>query len=211
MKISLLVRNIVIVGNFQVSKFDKFFFIKNLIFQENEILETSVFLDQFVQVVTLKFNIQILQNQLVIALINMDEGGDIDELARKIIANSEFSATAVGVNYHYYMFTEGKLNEISKKYFYLENNKLIDAFFNEDNVNYGYYLSKNIGKSRLKLDIKPSLVTNVSLGENEDILSFAFNFHADLTALNTKNQVLEVLNESYIYNQESQNIMNIYE
>lgn len=211
MKISLLVRNIVIVGNFHVSKFDKFFFIKNAIFQENEIIDSSVFSDHFVQLVTTQYSIQVLQNQLVVSLINMDLGGDVDLLTKKIITNSEISATAIGMNYHYAMFTEGRLNEISKKHFYIENNNLIDTFFTGDDVNYGYYLSKKTGKSRLKLDIKPSLIMNVSLDKNEDIISFAFNFHSDVNLSNCKKEILDVLNESSLYHSESQSIMKIYE
>lgn len=211
MKISLLVSNIVIVGEFNLRKFDKFFFIKNNIFAEEEILDNSIFNDININVKTSKYNLILTPTQCSISLINMDLEDDIHLIANKIVAISDISAKAIGINYQYYMFTEGNLVEISKKYFYHDGNPLLTNFFNTEDTVYGYYVSKDFKDARLKLDIKPASVTNLTEQKVEEILLFSFNFHIDVNEINTKDFIIKNLNEASEYLEESRKIMSIYE
>lgn len=209
MDIQLVVKNIVVIGNFNPLKFDKYFFLKNNIFEENEILETSIFLPEFCMLQTSFVNIQITSQQLIVNDINIDIFHDISSLSKKIISYSDFSANAAGVNFHFYKFTKHQTQNLSKKYFYSENN-LINKFFDGEDVNYGYYISKNYNNARLKLDIKPATVQNLESNINEKLIQFQFNFHVDFEN-NSKDVLYSVIEKYENYYEEAKKIITIYE
>lgn len=209
MELSLTVKNLVIVGSFQPSKFDKYFFLKNNIFKEEEISETSIFSEQFCVVDARGFNLTIIPNQLIFTEKVPQLNDLLSEIFSKLVCFLDFSGIAFGINLHWYLFSEDKTNELTKKYFYNENAS-INKFFDGDNISYGCYLSKDFGNSRLKLDIKPATVSRIETNLEQRVISFAFNFHTDLKSKNCKEEILKSLSELGQYTDETKSIINLY-
>jgi hypothetical protein len=210
MKISLAVRNFVIVGEFIPSKFDKYYFLKNDIFEESDILDSSVFSTEFCQLSTNKFSLLILPNQLVLTELVPENTEVLSNTIEKISFTSDFVASAMGYNVHYYMYDDN-IKELARKYFYNENISLAKNFFDTEDANFGYYASKNFKDSRLKLDIKPNILKHHNDNREENILIFAFNFHRDLNIADYKNVISNSLKELESYGVEIKKIMSVYE
>lgn len=207
MEFALAVKNIVIVGNFSPGNFDKYFFIKNLIVSENEIQENSQFFNELCILNTPMFNITIVVNQLVFTDLNGSYNLDNAIIVlKKLVSTSQFKCSAMGINFHWYLFSEEKTTELSKRLFYNENEKITKAFFNVDNVSYGLYLSKDFGNSRMKLDIKPATVTKIETSIEQKVLAFVFNFHVDLKNKDNT-MIFKILDESSSYFNESKKIV----
>ena len=209
MDISLAVKNIIIVGEFEPAFFDKYFFIKHNIVKEDDIQNSSIFMAEACMLNTEDFNLTIVSNQLVITDLKVkSEIQNIIEITEKIISVSQFNYSAMGINFHWYLFSGEKTTEISKKYFYNENDILTNKFFNEDNVSYGTYLSKDFGLSRMKLDIKPATLSKINNDEVERVIAFTFNFHVDLR---NENKIIDVLPLGQKYCDETIKVIKSYE
>jgi len=209
MEISLIARNIVAVGTFIPSKFDKFFFIKNNVFKENE-LEDSIFSEHFIQIRTDTVIILISSSNLSITSKDLEDPKHADFVLEKIIENSDIHCTAIGINFDYFMYMgNNKLEEVSKKYFY-QKNTLVDSFFNVEDAAFGFYVSKDFKQARLKLDIKPQLVYDTFESKQKNVLSFEFNFHSDLEEETSADKILSIIKDAPDYFEETKNIMNIY-
>ncbi|HLF53527.1 hypothetical protein [Flavobacterium sp.] len=212
MEIALTVRNVVIIGGMMPSKFDKYFFLKNNIFNEGDILETSQFSNEFSLTITPNYSVQIAAGQFILTELKPDAEGDIENVARRILeCSDDFEATGVGVNIQWFNFTRENTRELSKKYFF-NSNLLINKFFDGADTSYGYYISKNFGKARLKLDIKPAKVVKVGTTVEDEILTFTFNFHVDLLKeQKSKAQIIEVLQEIEDYTLETKKIVDAFD
>jgi len=210
MEISLTVKNIVLIGEFQPSKFDKYYFLKNNIFDENEISDESIFNSDFTIVVARGFNLTILTNQIVLTENEPKVQSSITDLMSKIVSSSNFVGSGFGINIHWYLFSGEKTSELAKKYFYNDKSE-INTFFNDGSVSYGSYLSKDFKNSRLKLDIKPATVVRIDSKSEQKIISFAFNFHTDLVNENFREEILKSLSEINDYMEETRKIVSIYE
>ena len=210
METSLTVKNIVLIGEFQPSKFDKYYFLKNNIFEEHEISEESLFTSDFTIVTAKGFNLTIVANQLVLNEIEPKVENTMADLVTKILSTSSFLGSGFGINLHWYLFSGDKTNEVAKKYFYNENS-VLNTFFNEENVSYGTYLSKDFGNSRLKLDIKPATVVTIDSQIEQKIISFGFNFHTDLKGEDFKSNIFKSLSEFKDYINETIKIISLYE
>lgn len=209
MELSLTVKNIVIVGIFKPSKFDKYFFLKNNIFEEGEIAETSIFSSEFSIIETQDFNLTVLSNQLIFTEKEPQLKDLMSEIFSKIINSVDINASGFGINLHWFLFSEDKTNELSKKYFYNETSTIND-FFKGDNISYGCYLSKDFGNSRMKLDIKPVTVTKIGTELEQRVIVFNFNFHTDLKNKNCKQEIIKSLSEIQKYTDETETILNLY-
>jgi hypothetical protein len=210
MDAQLVVKNIVVIGNFLPQKFDKYFFLKNNIFQEEDILEDSIFLTEFCMVQTPKMTIQITSQQLIVVDVDPIAVNDISILIKKVISYSHSSITASGVNFHFYISDNDTSQNLSKKYFYFENNLLNKFFLEEDKIGYGYYISKNFKDTRLKLDIKPASSIDIQKNSNQKIIQFHFNFHKDYEE-NSVELFFAMVDKYNSYLEESKNIISIYE
>jgi hypothetical protein len=210
METSLTVKNIVLLGEFQPSKFDKYYFLKNNIFEEYEISEESLFTSDFTIVIARGFNLTIVANQLVLNEIEPKTDDAISELMSKIVSTCAFIGTGFGINLHWYLFSGDKTSEVAKKYFYNEKS-VLNTFFNEENVSYGSYISKDFGNSRLKLDIKPATVVTIDSEIEQRIISFGFNFHTDLKGDDFKADIFKSLSEFKDYINETFKIISLYE
>ncbi|AWG25596.1 hypothetical protein [Flavobacterium kingsejongi] len=144
-----------------------------------------------------------------ITLKDFEFEDNIDLVLHEIIKNSIVNCSAIGVNYNYYMFLDDRLLEISKRHFY-QDSKLVNNFFNSDDVAFGFYVSKDYKQSRLKLDIKPFIVASLNDNISRNVLAFDFNFHSDLEEDKCQEQILSILKDVPSYTEESKKIMEIY-
>lgn len=207
MELSLIEKNIVILGNFKTEKFDKLFFVKNNVFNENDFLDNSIYTKEFSIIDTKNFTINITQQQIVIISKNLDHQSEIQNIASEIIKKQDDTINAIGYNLKWFMLFENKLNEFTKEIFYSPSNKIINKYFNSDDTIYGYYVSKNFQYSRLKLDVKPLIVQKIETNEEITVLNFDFNFHIvnkysnlELSKLvsdyeNFTNEAIKIINE----------------
>src|ERR1700761_4749086 len=106
MQNSVKIKNIVLIGTFDSSIFDKHYFIKNEILKEEEILSNSSF-DSFVgpSIVTAKFNFHINGNQIIIVDLQPDsKDNTISLFMLKFIQKSSLNNyVALGINFHWFM------------------------------------------------------------------------------------------------------------
>ena len=214
MRTELRIKNIVLIGGFNPSYFDKFFFIKNKIFDENEILKNSNFGSLgVVNLLTTKIQLIISPNQIIItSQIPEDDSVLLNNILLKIIIDSNLlNISAVGINFQWSINDETKkIEELSKELFYNKNNKLTDNFFNTDDSRYGIYLSKNYLDSRLKLDIKPVFSKNLINNTEEDFIQFGFNFHFDIKSDDKINKISKILNDYHSYESECIKLATVY-
>lgn len=179
MDITFIEKNIVILGNFKPSKYDKLFFIKNDLIKEVDFLENSMFMTEISIIETNNFVINVTQQQIVISAKNPNEETTIQNIASAIINDDNNFINAIGYNFKWFMFIDNDLNNFTKKLFYTPTNTVINKHFNTDDTMYGYYVSKDYEYSRLKLDIKPLLVHQVDTNVKRNVLNFDFNFHIE--------------------------------
>lgn len=179
MDITFIEKNIVILGNFKPSKYDKLFFIKNDLIKEVDFLENSMFMTEISIIETNNFVINVTQQQIVISAKNPNEETTIQNIASAIINDDNNYINAIGYNFKWFMFIDNDLNNFTKKLFYTPTNTVINKHFNTDDTMYGYYVSKDYEYSRLKLDIKPLLVHQVDTNVKRNVLNFDFNFHIE--------------------------------
>ena len=170
MEKSIVEKNIVLLGEFKPSKFDKLFFIKNAIITEDEFSDDSIFLPDFSLISTNKLTLEINENRILI------------EFKNEIISKFNFEAieniskiVSFGFNFKWLLFPDD-LCKKSRNYFYLENS-IINKYFYEDNSAFGYYASTNYENSRIKMDVKPIQIHSVNNSEIKNALDFNFNFH----------------------------------
>ena len=207
---SLFSRNIVLIGGFDLAIFDRYFFIKNEIFNDKDIQYQSSFNpQQVIQIFNSKYNFFITPNQIIISSLSLNNLEDnINELVKKIIQIGSFGISAVGFNFHWSLRDNTKsIPELSKENFYSDNIKIL-SFFKSNDARFGTYASMNFLNSRLKLDVKPVSIQNTVTLEIEDVINFAFNFHFD--AISNNNDILLYLNDYINYYNKSYEIISIY-
>lgn len=210
-------KNIVFVGVFQPSKFDKFFFIKNNIFSEDEILEPTVFNQDISQVITGRTNVVVLFNQVIITQVNTVED-DLMDIAMNILSILARDVTALGINFTWNAKPQVSLQVDSKLLFFNENNKMFANFFNVPDAVYGSYVSKDIENGRLKLNINPQIVKQVKEAGDvkqtqilAEIINFAFNFHFEIENKEFNKILFDAIGNYYILKKDSENIMSTYD
>jgi hypothetical protein len=203
-------KNIVLVGTFFLASFDKFFFIKNEIFSEEEIQETSVFNHDLVLLNTETIQVLINANQLIISELDpKTDNNKIVEISKKIYKyGKSISITAAGINLNWYFLgTKDDVSDFSRKNFYIENSSLLSRFFDDKESMYGFYASSDFLKSRLKLDIKPATAKSPDVVEELNLLIFNFNYHFEL---NKDLSLPTVLEDYHEYINHSTEIISIY-
>ena len=207
-------KTIVFVGVFQVAEFDKFFFIKNGFFREEEIQNVPMFSPEIVQINIQDVNILITMQQIIITQFKMDgkRGKDIALLFAK---HSNLNLQAVGVNFSWNLTPTENLGKVTKDYFFNEGNKMYTDFFNTPDTMYGAYMSKDFMKGRLKLEIKPQLVNRLNVKTQEtselsQLINFAFNFHYQVPTKGENSMLMEFINDYNNFFIESEKIMKLY-
>ena len=134
MQVQNRVKNVVFVGSFNPALFDKYFFIKNDIVKEEEILPNSIF-ESFgiINILTKNCTITIFPNQIIIN----DNQVDVDSTRLSTIsialtqAMTSQTVSAIGFNFTYFLGNgEMNISDFSRNYFYNDKINLISNFFN---------------------------------------------------------------------------------
>ncbi|MGY5846008.1 hypothetical protein ACW6QP_01200 [Salegentibacter sp. HM20] len=211
MKKEFIQSNILIRGNFVPSKFDKLFFIKSELIEENEFLETSSFTPNMTRILTSRFVLTIRSSQILIA--NRKDFNDdfIKDIVFKIISDENSECSAAGVNFKWFVFNEDDIEEHTRKAFYPTNSKVINRHFDKSNSAFGYYASTDFKGSRMRMDIKPSLIKNIKEDSEQKILQFEFNFHLNFQQEKSNKDLFEKLNNYNSYLAEAEKIIEEYE
>ncbi|QOW09922.1 hypothetical protein Q73A0000_05875 [Kaistella flava (ex Peng et al. 2021)] len=167
----LIDKNIVVAGEFKPSAYDKLYFIKNEILEEEDFLEDSIFLPDNSIVSTENFNIDIKFNRIIISFkkkLNSEEL-KLDSFL------SHLSATLFGFNFKWLLIVDDFL-EFSKANFFFEQNKL-NHFFPESESSYGYSISSTFENSKVRLRINPIELVAKDGTNTKEALEFNFNYH----------------------------------
>ncbi|CAN5349675.1 hypothetical protein BH09BAC5_BH09BAC5_08440 [soil metagenome] len=183
----LIIRNIVAVGEIDINNIDRHFFFSNELFKEGEFLEGTVFLPQLIQIVTASRHIQITQAQMIFSAPDPNhDSHEISKFAKTVLSLSLGSKIiALGINFHWALRFDESHQIITKKFFFNSNNIIEEKFFVDGDPSFGFYASKNILGSRLKLDVKPKQYnTMIPPIEEFEAIGVDFNFHIDLDKLN---------------------------
>ncbi len=200
--------NIVLLGNFKTTFLDKLFFIEKNLITEESFLDSTVFTPNFSKIETNSL-VTLIEPDKIILGSKINKSNLLKFIALSIIESDYAKLDAVGFNFKWFIFIDD-INKHTKSRFLSPTNKILNQHFNDDNTIYGYYLSKNFKRSIMKLDIKPSLLKEIS-GENEQsILSFDFNFHIEAETNNIK-ILTESLKDYKSYEDKVKEIVSEYE
>ena len=201
----ILAQNIVLVTNgLNVNSFSQYWFIKNGIFAEEDILGGSVFTPGLALVSSQDCQLTVLPNQIQLELKN-----DNSEMALQSIQNrmvklikclTNVRIIAIGVNFIWKLNDDEKDITALSKSLFGESNATIGSYFNNADTRYGAYYSQNIDQqTRLKLDIKPSMVREN--GQNVDFMMYNFNFHCDVPEQLMEEILLNQVNKWHMFYQ----------
>ncbi|MGQ3088862.1 hypothetical protein, partial [Flavobacterium sp.] len=207
----LKIENITLIGIFKPNLFDRYFFDKNDIINESDILEKSSFQGDIVQVITKKFALMMTEVHFSITADN-DYLGDsgISDIILKIFDVFPLNVSGSGINFHWFLKTEdGNINSLSKDLFYNPNNKIVDEYFSDDinDNSYGFYASKNFLECRLKLDAHPIVYTENGK-EPEKAILFDFNYRNNYNEISQQgSNILKVLENYKLYKEEAEKMI----
>ena len=195
----ILAQNIVLVTNgLNVNSFSQYWFIKNGIFAEEDFLGGSVFTPGLTLVSSQDCQLTVLPNQ-----IQLELKSDIPEMALQSVQNrmvklikclTNVKVIAIGINFIWKLNDNEKDITVLSKSLFGESNVNIGSYFNKADTRYGAYYSQNIDQqTRLKLDIKPSMVKEN--GQNVDFMMYNFNFHSDVSEQQMEETLLDQVNK----------------
>lgn len=178
-----LAQNIVLVADcINVTSFSQYWFIKNGIFGEED-FKGSVFTPGLVLVASHDCQLTVLPNQLQLEIKSDNEDVALhcieNRMVKLIKCLANVRVIAIGLNYIWKITdNERTMPQISKSLFGNSGSRLM-SFFDKEDTRYGAYFSQDIdSQTRLKLDIKPTLVKEN--GQNVDMMMYNFNFHCDV-------------------------------
>lgn len=215
MNFELKVRNIVVVGMFNPLVFDKYFFIKNGLVPEELLSQKQVFLPDFVQVATPDFHLTINTIQMILTapkpeVVNNDIARvliDILEIAK------EMNVVGSGINFNWFVSDDKDIKSLpafSKRLFFNSDNKIQNQVFNEEDATFGFYSSKDVLNTRLKLDVKPIIFKQNIQSLEESAVHFQFNFHKDYLQVDkSKFELIELLKQYERYRIETEKIIKL--
>lgn len=210
MKKEFIQSNILIRGIFTPSKFDKLFFIKSELIKEDEFLDECVFTTDVSKIITESLIITIRFNHVLVANRKDFRSDFIKDLIFRIIKDDSSECNASGINFKWFVFNDEELEQHTKKVFFPTKSNVINKHFDSDNSAYGYYASKDFKGSRMRMDIKPSVVKNIKDDSEEKILVFEFNFHLKFQQDNNT-ELIERLGNYRLYLDEAEEIVEGYE
>lgn len=217
MESKLFVQNIVLVGQFTPNFFDKYFFIKNNIFNESDFFGKG-FVDVIDghQFLASDYHFIIQSTQIILSNHNVDSTKQrltIDKIAAIMInQGQEGFISAMGLNFNWHLNSNESLHETTKKYFFNKDIKVFSKFFDNEKAYYGVYASKEFNGARLKLDIKPTTVTNNLEKTISELVVFNFNFHIEVKdQKETAEDILNYINNYNDFFNESKKIVKSYQ
>lgn len=168
---------VVVARELNVSIFQQLWLVENNIIDKDDFV-IPFFSPAAVEVKTKNFTFFAVPDRLQITVnSNIENAGNIyaKTAARIVEILPHTPIVGMGVNFNVMIkpTEQSKVHELSKKAFWSAENPLTYPG-DESNPLFGFYMSANVEKARLKLDVKP-----IVLGEEKAFL-MSFNFHHDL-------------------------------
>ena len=180
-----------VADNINTSLFSQYWFIKNGVLAENELLPDSVFAPGLAVVSTNAFQFLVMPNQIQFSMktsnFEIAKGCITEKLSRFAENLENIRIKAIGLNFAWRIQdSDQSMHDLSKRLFSVQS--LSDVFCADDAL-FGAYFSQNIDDvTRLHLDFKP---TNGKVkGRDIDFILASFNYHRDITEQNQKSQLL---------------------
>lgn len=212
MTIDLKNKNIVLIGQFNPLDFDKYFFIKNGLFTEEEISPNSIFSEINAQLITKKLIVSVYIDRVQISSHSTpyEDNSRVPDIASSFLrlTKDPFQLVAIGINFEWFILDIGdSLIEISKRLFYNKEHTFFEKYFNTEDAAFGTYASKQVKDSRLKLEVKPAAVFNIKKNAQENVLHWMFNFHIQLPKETTSEQAISYIKDFDFYKNESLQII----
>ncbi|WP_461640274.1 hypothetical protein [Labilibaculum euxinus] len=209
----LRLQSIVLVAeNFNPSLFNRTWLVKHGFVDDDSILDNSIFTPQITNLITDKFNLLVIPNQLQF-LINNNDTSFKDFIGKTLIPiiqklGDGIPYKAVGVNFNWYVEDNSKnISFTSRELFYNESIKISKEFDCED-ARFGNYMSMNYEGARLKLDMKPVNAFDQRTKKTWECLLCIFNFHTELTTHDSDN-VLNVISKWELYREKSEELIKL--
>lgn len=203
---------VVVARNFNPSIFTQQWLISKNVIEDRTDDGQQIFTPQFVHITNNNFHLTVLPEQLIFEVINSPKETFVACVIEKLIpivnALNETPFAAVGINFQWHMTdSEQTVTIISKRLF--DKGDGIYSEFNTADARYGAYMSKNFLNARLKLDIKPFTEQQQNDGNSpQEFIMSAFNFHKDLFSLEKQKELLEMIQNSKLFLDESEKIVN---
>lgn len=181
--------NVVVVAqNLNPSIFTQLWLVKQGIFSEDEFKQGSFFTPAAVNILTDSANLLVVPDRLQLTFLKQELQ---QEVAKKVIGTvvetlPHTPYTAIGFNFNWIIEPEDdkEFPATLRRLFLPDKNPLAGTFDSND-ARFGIYMSKNTITMRLKLDIKPFIVTSPAIGKKE-VLQLNFNFHKDVKGEDVK-------------------------
>jgi hypothetical protein len=212
MNIELKNSILVVVGQFNPLEFDRYFFIKNGFFLDEDISDKSIFSDFQAHLVATNFSLTVNKDRLQLADLSNESKYVLVDIAIKLLQllKKPTVINAVGINFHWFLSdNNSSIESISKKVFYSKEIPLFENFFNNDDVAFGTYVSKNVKDSRLKLEVRPIIAINIKNQIEQQLLQWIFNFHIQLPESTTHLDTIKYIQDFEYYKNESFQIISI--
>ena len=195
MKSFLANSNIVVVANqFNPSVINQLWLVDFGIVHREEFLPGCVFTDMMVNVLSEKFSLLVVPEQLqfVPLVESCDQQSLIESRLGGIIRTIPHTPyAACGMNFTWFVEPDD-LPDFARKLFFVDRSPIHRQFDTVDS-RFGGYMSKSVLGGRLKLDVKP-LTTKQSDGSAMELMQFGFNFHYEVTdPQKTSDELLRIL------------------
>jgi hypothetical protein len=179
---------------------------------DEDFLPGCIYSDVLVQVRSKPFHLLVLPEQLQF-VPNVPEAQQQQLVQEKLggivraLPHTPYRAIGLNVTWHLTP-RDGDMSRLTRELFYRLESPLF-GHFDVPGAHFGSYLSKDIHGFRLKLDVKPLLVTLID-ERQESRVQFAFNFHADLGE-DGATQIQQLLTRWNDINHEAETITNSIE
>ncbi|MSR56128.1 MAG: hypothetical protein EXS05_00405 [Planctomycetaceae bacterium] len=196
---SALVETTVVIAarHFNPTVFGQIWLAKHGIVAEDEFEPSCLFSEPLVNVASREFNLLVIPDQMqFVPRVEPEKQQQLvsDKVGRIIRVLPHTPFTAMGLNFSWRVTpSEMSVEQFCRRMFFVPNRRLYHRF-DAENPRFGAYLSRDILGCRLKLDIKPVTTRSMPIGDTQEWVKFAFNFHLDLlTSENTVEQIEAVL------------------
>ena len=188
MKLHLVDSNVVVISNqFNPSVFSQLWLTKHGLATEEEVVGIDcAFTNVFAQVITSRYSLSVVPNQLQLAVkLPPEEQQKLveDKLGKIVDLLPYTSFSAIGLNFRYYAKPDKRdVRSLTRELFFVEQSPLHEAFDVPD-AGFGGHLSKSVLGFRLRLDVKPVKAPFEETSPPEELLLLAFNFNCDISQI----------------------------
>lgn len=191
----IIAENVIIVTeNINPAIFNSIWFVKNEIFEIDDILPDSVFVPGFSSLSSNAIQITIVPNQIQLSLknINLNNYLILEKIMQGLCKHIAQFTKAIGINFIWKVMSSNEdIHSMSLRLFGNQQ-KSFYQYFSQEDSRLGAYFSQNVDIStRLKLDVKPVIMSDDNDNTKQEFLMYSFNFHHDVINENIEDDILK--------------------